>query len=73
MAVTEIFVRTICIELDMLTWLVTNPFSSSVLILVIADTRDTFKYQLNFYLFYCFYLIYLFLGYNILYTFKVER
>ena len=35
--VTANFVKILGIELDMLTWLMTNPFVASVLILVIAD------------------------------------
>ena len=46
--VTANFVKIICIELDMLvTWLMTNPFVASVLILVIADPRDPFTYKLE--------------------------
>ena len=41
------FVKIICIELDMLTWLMTNPFFASVLILVIADPRNAFTYILE--------------------------
>ena len=39
--------KTICIELDMLIWLMTKPFITSVLILVIADPRDPFSYKME--------------------------
>ena len=39
------FVYVICVELNMLTWLMTNPFVASVLILVIVDPRDPLTYQ----------------------------
>ena len=45
--VTANFVNIICIELDILTWLMTKPFVASVLILVIADTRDPLTYTLE--------------------------
>ena len=35
-------VKIICIELDVLTWLMPNSFVVSVFILVIADSRDAF-------------------------------
>ena len=41
------FVKICCIDLDMLTWLMTNPFVSSVLILVIAGPRNRFTYKLE--------------------------
>ena len=41
--VTVNFVKNICIELDMLTWLMTNPFVASVMILLIADPMDPFN------------------------------
>ena len=46
-AVTVNFVKIICIELDMLTWLITDPFVASLLILVIADLKDPFTYKLE--------------------------
>ena len=45
--VTANFVKIVCIELDMLTWLMTNPFVASVLILVIADPRDPLTHKLE--------------------------
>ena len=33
--------------MDMLTWLMTNPFVASVLILGITDPRDPFTYKLE--------------------------
>ena len=41
------FVKTICIRLDMLTWLMAIPFVASVLIQVIAHPRNPFTYKLN--------------------------
>ena len=41
------FVKFICIELGMLTWLITNPFAASVLILVTSVPRDPFTYKLE--------------------------
>ena len=45
--VTANFVKIICIELDMLTWLMTNPFVTSLLILVIANPWHPFTYKLE--------------------------
>ena len=45
--VTANFVKIVRIELDMLTWLMTNPFVASVLILVIADLRDPLTHKLE--------------------------
>ena len=44
---TANFVKIICIEMDMLTWLMTNPFLALVLILVIRNSRDPFTYKLE--------------------------
>ena len=44
---TANFIKIICIGLNVLTWLMTNPFVASVLILVIADPRDPFTYKLE--------------------------
>ena len=41
------FVTIICIALDMLTCLMTNPFVASVLILAIVNSRDPFTYKLE--------------------------
>ena len=45
--VTANFIKIICIKLDMLTWLMTNSFVASVLILAITDPRDPFTYELE--------------------------
>ena len=39
--------KIICIEMDMLTWLMTNPFIASILILVITDPRDSVTCKLG--------------------------
>ena len=44
---TANIVKIICIELDMLIRLMTNPFVASVLILGIADPRDPLTYKLE--------------------------
>ena len=45
--VTANFVMIICIELEMLTWLMINPFVASVLTLAIAYPKDPFTCKLQ--------------------------
>ena len=45
--VTANFVKIICIELDMLHWLMTNSFVASVFILAILDPWNSFTYKLE--------------------------
>ena len=46
-SVTANVVKIICLQLDMLTWLMTNPFVAAVLIQVIVDHTDPFTYKLE--------------------------
>ena len=46
-SVTATFLKIICIALDMLTWLMTNLFIASVLIMIIEDPWNTFTYVMR--------------------------
>ena len=70
MTVTENFIKIVCITVDMLFWLITNPFVASVLTLVIADLREAFTYKLEGCFRYLMFQVYLFVCNYILYTFN---